>query len=109
MCKRLLFTLALTVLSVVVFSLACVHRKPERPIGGTHTKSVEQVFNAHLDALLSTPGVVGAGIAKLDSKPCIVVMVHETTPDLENHVPKELEGYAVIIELVGDFKTQERD
>jgi len=73
------------------------------------TKSIEQVFNAHLDALLSTPGVVGAGIAKLDSKPCIVVMVHQTTPDLENHVPKELEGYAVIIEMVGEFKIQDRD
>jgi hypothetical protein len=106
--KRLFFALTLIALSTLLIS-ACVHRKPERRAPDMQTKSVEQVFNAHLDALLSTPGVVGAGIAKLDSKPCIVVMVHETTPDLENHVPKELEGYAVIIEMVGDFKLQDRD
>jgi hypothetical protein len=106
--KRLFFAPMLILLSALLLS-ACVHRKPERKSPDMQTKSIEQVFNAHLDALLSTPGVVGAGIAKLDSKPCIVVMVHQTTPDLENHVPKELEGYAVIIEMVGEFKIQDRD
>lgn len=72
-------------------------------------KSIEQVFDLHRDSLLSTPGVVGAGIAKLDGKPCIMVMVREKNPDLENHIPKQLDGYDVIIEVTGDFKPLERD
>jgi hypothetical protein len=67
-------------------------------------RSVEQVFDSHRDNILSTPGVVGAGIAKLNGKPCIMVMVKEMTSDLENHIPKELDGYSVIIEITGDFK-----
>lgn len=97
------------ILSGLFFTTACVRHKAERKIGDIHTRSVEQVFDSHRDALLSTPGVVGAGIAKLDEKPCIVVMVREKSFDLENHVPKQLEGYAVVIEIVGELKAQERD
>ena len=109
MSRRIFFISSLAVLMAVLISTGCVHRRPEKKIGEIHTRSIEQAFDAQRDALLSTPGVVGAGIAKLDEKPCIVVMVIEKYPDLENHVPKELDGYAVIIEIVGDFKIQERD
>jgi len=70
-------------------------------------RSVEQVFDSHRDTLLSIPGVVGAGIARLDDRPVIVVMVKERTPELEAQIPKELDGYSVFIEITGDFKALE--
>ena len=109
MSKRLFFNSILIALSALIFSTGCVRHKAERPTGEIHNRSIEQVFDSHREALLSTPGVVGAGIARLEAKPCIVVMVQEVTPDLENHVPKQLEGYNVIIELLDDMKIQERD
>jgi len=67
-------------------------------------RSVEQVFDTHRDKLLSIPGVVGAGIAKLDDRPAVMVMVKRLTPELENQIPGELDGYPVVVEIVGDFK-----
>jgi hypothetical protein len=109
MSKRVIIVLLLIVLSIGLISASCVRHRPERKAGEIHNRSIEQVFDSHREALLATPGVVGVGIARLEAKPCIVVMVMESTPDLENHVPKQLEGYTVIIELIGDMKIQERD
>lgn len=68
-------------------------------------RSVEQVFDSHRDTLLSIPGVVGVGIAKLDDRPVIMVMVKERTPELEAQIPREFDGYSVVIEIADDFKT----
>jgi len=86
----------------------CVVKKKERPVSAAKNISVEQAFDSHRDSLLSIPGVVGAGIAKLDQKPCIMVMVQASTPEIERLVPKELDGYPVVIEITGDFKALER-
>ena len=109
MCKRLFDVSIIIVISALILSLACVRHKAERKVPEIQKRSVEQVFDSHREALLSTPGVIGVGIARLEAKPCIVVMVRDAGPDLENHVPKQLEGYAVIIELMGDMKFQERE
>ena len=109
MSKRVFLTVILAATLISVLSASCVRHKAERPAGEVHNRSIEQVFDSHREALLSTPGVVGVGIARLEAKPCIIVMVMESTPDLENHVPKQLEGYTVIIELMSDMKIQERN
>ena len=110
MLSRIIIRLAIAVVIFnIAFSSACVKRKDTRVTRDLRNRSIEQVFDAHRASLLSTPGVVGAGIAKLNDKPCIMVMVRERDPDLENHIPKQLDGYDVIIEVTGDFKPLDSD
>jgi dTDP-4-dehydrorhamnose 3,5-epimerase-like enzyme len=90
---------------LVTTSPGCVKRRDTQRAGEMRGRSVEQVFDSHRDTLLSIPGVVGAGIARLDDRPVIVVMVKERTPELEARIPREFDGYSVVIEIADDFKT----
>jgi hypothetical protein len=96
-------TAALVIVCVAVM-LACVRKKDTVTINAGN-RSVEQVFDTHRDSLLSIPGVVGAGIAKSDGKPCIVIMVKEKSQYAEGQIPKELDGYKVIVQETGELKT----
>ncbi len=97
-----ILTLALIVLTVV--SIGCVRRKDARVVREMRSRSIEQVFDSNRDSLLSIPGVVGAGIAKLDEKPCIMVMVRTRSDSLSSRIPKEIDGYRVVIEETGEFR-----
>jgi hypothetical protein len=91
---------------VIVFitgMMACVRKKDTGAISAG-TRSVEQVFDTHRDSLLSIPGVVGAGIAKSEGKPCLVIMVKDKTQYTEGQIPKELDGYRVIMQETGEIK-----
>jgi hypothetical protein len=99
----------LTVAMVIVIiggMLACVRKKDTSTINETN-RSVEQVFDSHRDSLLSIPGVVGAGIAKLDGKPCIMLMVKEKSQYVEGQIPKEIDGYRVIVHETGELKAMD--
>jgi len=52
---------------------------------------------------MAIPGVVGVYIGLMpDGKTtCLKVMVARKTPELERKVPKDLEGYPVIVEETG--------
>ncbi len=67
-------------------------------------KSIEIVLQEHTDELMSMPGVVGTAQSLCDDKPCIKVYVLELTPELEKKIPKNLEGYAVDIEVTGEIR-----
>jgi hypothetical protein len=97
--------LAATILSLAAMP-GCVKRRNYYRTRQMGARSVEQSFDNNRDRLLSIPGVVGAGIAKFDGKPSIVVMVKERTPELETQVPTDLDGYSVIILVTGDIKPQ---
>ena len=75
----------------------CVKKRDGQREVEMRGRSIEQVFDSHRDSLLSIPGVVGAGIAQLDDRPSIMVMVKVKTADLEKQIPKELDSYSVII------------
>jgi hypothetical protein len=99
-------SICLTAVIVIVFlvgMLACVKKKDTRALN-ERNRSVEQVFDIHRDSLLSIPGVVGAGIARLDDKPCIIIMVKLKAQYAEGQIPKELDGYKVIVRETGEFK-----
>lgn len=67
--------------------------------------SIEDVRSRYDDQLLSQEGVVGVGTGKTSTgEPCIKVYVIEKTPELEDTIPKELEGYTVEIEEIGEVK-----
>jgi hypothetical protein len=100
-------SICLTSVMVIVFlvgMLACVKKKDTRTLN-ERNRSVEQVFDIHRDSLLSIPGVVGAGIAKLDDKPCIIIMVKQKSQYKEGQIPKELDGYRVIMRETGELNS----
>ncbi len=99
-------SICLTAVLVIIFlvgMLACVKKKDTRTLN-ERNRSVEQVFDIHRDSLLSIPGVVGAGIAKFEDKPCIIIMVNQKSQYEAGQIPKELDGYKVIVRETGEFK-----
>lgn len=72
------------------------------------TPTIEQVLKKHTDSLMSLKGVIGTGQGLCDEKPCITVFVIETTPELEKEIPKNLDGYPVMIKATGRIKALEK-
>ncbi len=64
---------------------------------------INEVLRAHDEELLAIPGVVGVYVGLLDDKKssCLKVMVVKKTAELEQRIPKSLEGYPVVIEETG--------
>ena len=61
---------------------------------------INAVLNLHDDELMATLGVVGVYVGLLDDgeTPCIKIMVAEKTPELEEKLPKSLDGHPVVVE-----------
>lgn len=53
---------------------------------------------------MSIPGVVGIGQGLCGGEPCIKVFVIKKTSDLDQKIPKTLDGYQVLIEETGEIK-----
>jgi hypothetical protein len=68
-------------------------------------KNIDEVIKMYADSLLTIPGVVGVyhGLNE-DGSSCLKVMVKKKTPEVERRIPKELEGYAVVIDETGEIK-----
>ena len=66
-------------------------------------RDINAVLRAHQDELMAIPGVVGVYVGLMDDgkTPCLKVMVSEKTRELEQQIPKSLEGYPVVIEETG--------
>jgi hypothetical protein len=67
-------------------------------------KSIAVVLKEHTDELMAISGVVGTAQGLCNNKPCIKVYVIELTPELKKKIPKNLEGYAVDIEVTGEIR-----
>lgn len=67
-------------------------------------QTIEQVQEKYQDQLMAIPGVVGVGIGAVDGKPVIQVLVIKKTPELEQQLPKMLEGYPVVIVETGRIR-----
>ena len=67
-------------------------------------KTIEEVLKAHTSELMSIPGVMGTGQSLCKGQPCIKVFVSRKTEELEEKIPKTLEGYPVEIQETGKFK-----
>jgi hypothetical protein len=51
--------------------------------------------------VLDLPGVVGVGVGECDGEPCLKVFVEQRTPELDDQIPEQLEGFKVDIEVTG--------
>ena len=92
---------------ILMGSIAMFAKEADKNRGeGTQVtkKTIEQVLKEHTDELMSIRGVVGTGQALCSGKPCIKVFVSRKTEDLEEKIPKNLEGYPVVIQETGKFK-----
>ncbi|HTK81786.1 MAG TPA: hypothetical protein VL633_05800 [Bacteroidota bacterium] len=65
-------------------------------------RNINDVKEAHTGHLMSIPGVTGVYVGENEEHtPCIVVMVQAKTRDVENRIPRELEGHPVIVKETG--------
>ena len=108
-----LFSIVCVFCTVIsIFSMDACNVKPikqqenrkEMPI-----KPIEVVLKQHTDTLMSFSGVVGTGQGLHEGKHCIKVYVTELTPELKKKIPEKLEGYPVVIEETGVFKSLPKD
>lgn len=54
---------------------------------------------------MSIPGVIGVGEGALDDgTPCLLVLVVESTGEIQKSVPEDIGGHPVKIEVTGEIK-----
>jgi len=63
--------------------------------------AIEQVLARHASEWMSLPGVVGTGIGLSHGTRCIRVMVTESTPEVSQRIPPDIDGYRVEIVVTG--------
>jgi hypothetical protein len=68
------------------------------------TRPLAEVLASHTPELMAIPGVVGTAESRTgDGRPCILVMLAKSTPELRARLPRELEGWPVRLEVTGEF------
>jgi hypothetical protein len=67
-------------------------------------RTIEQVQEAYQNRWMRLTGVVGVGIGALDGKPMLKVLVVKKTPELEQKIPPQVEGYPVVLEETGTIR-----
>jgi hypothetical protein len=102
----IMLTLATFALAIAVSLPAYAQVEASRRGGNpVPQKSVQMVLEENNHALLSLPGVVGTAEGLTDNKPCVVVYVTAESQELIRQIPKEIDGYPVIIEETGQIHT----
>ena len=100
----------ITILSIclIVISMGVVgcasEKVNDQGEGLMAARTIEEVLKEHTEGLMSIPGVVGTAQGLCDAKPCIKVYVTNKTPELDQKIPKNLEGYPVEIEETGEIR-----
>ena len=70
------------------------------------TRTVGDVLRAHTAELLKIPGVVGTGEGEVRGSPAVLVLVSQKTSEVSKRVPRRLEGYPVVVQVVGDVRAR---
>lgn len=72
---------------------------------GAAMRDINEVMEAHVANLMALPGVVGVFIGALNNgTPCIKVMMVKASRELEEKIPRNLEGHPVLIVETGEIK-----
>ncbi len=80
----------------------------QQSVPGMPKQMIEQVQAKYENRWMSITGVVGVGIGAANRKPVIKVLVVKKTIELEQKIPKEAEGYQVVIEETGEIRALPR-
>ena len=66
---------------------------------------INTVMEAHVGDLMAIPGVTGVAVGELeDGTPCILILILEQTEELEEKLPKQLDGRPVRVMVTGEIK-----
>lgn len=68
--------------------------------------TIQEVKDAHTDAWMEVPGVVGVGIGLCDGEECIRVFLARPSPEAEDAIPDRVGGYPVDLEVTGAVRPQ---
>jgi hypothetical protein len=66
--------------------------------------TIEEVQERHTPEWMDIAGVVGTGIGLCDGEPCIRVFLAAPSPEADQAIPKEVEGYRVEMVVTGPFR-----
>jgi len=71
----------------------------------TSQRPLTEVLAAHTPELMAIPGVVGTAESRTDDgRPCILVMIARSTPELRARLPRTLEGWPVRTDVTGEIR-----
>ena len=69
--------------------------------------SIQEVKAKHANRLLDEPGVVSVGLGlDAEGKPAIIVGIDSPHPETQAQLPRSLEGYPVITQIIGKVEAQ---
>jgi hypothetical protein len=70
-------------------------------------KTIKEIKTQHEAQMLRLPGVVSVGIGQDESgNTAIIVGLEHPHPQTESQLPDRLEGYPVVVRVVGRIKAQ---
>lgn len=99
----LIFGIAMGVLSIHVAGCAAMAEA-----GGEEkkmaAKTIQEVLEEHTDEWMSIPGVVGTAIGEVEGKPCIRILAAKKTEELTKQIPRDVEGFLVVISETGEIR-----
>jgi hypothetical protein len=103
-----LFTLAAPLL--VLATICCGPKVDLNKQGESRISAmtIENALKRHTDSLMSIPGVVGTAISQCDGRPCIMVLVVKKNAELIQKIPRQLEGFPVVVEETGSIRPLEK-
>jgi len=71
------------------------------------TPSIQDVKKKHEARLMSLPGVVSVGIGRdPQGNPAVIVGLDSPRPETQARIPPQLDGYPLLIRIVGPLKAQ---
>ena len=73
-----------------------------------HKMTIAKVLEKYTEKWMDIPGVTGTGEGKSDGKPCIMIFVEHKSEEIKKKIPKEAEGYKVVLEETGVIRAQEK-
>lgn len=64
-----------------------------------------EVLNARSPELIAIPGVTAVAESRTrDGRPCVLILVVALTPELRSRLPRDLEGWPVVVEESGEIR-----
>jgi len=74
------------------------------------TQDIKTVMEANVDELMAIPGVTAVAIGALeDGTACIRVYVIESSKEIRESIPANLEGHPVVVEVSGEIRPLSED
>ena len=109
--RHLSHRLAAAALALVLVASGCGGGAADRRAPARHTVKtgpITDVLAARTPELLRIPGVIGTGEGTENGERVLVVFVSKRTPELDAKLPRELDGYGIVIREAGDVTAPPR-